>query len=182
MNVFNKPDSTTIDYGAIPTSIIPWQFTLQDDDIVKSLEAIAIQYSTTPNCNKCIINFFKLLYGIFQKYKVNDRVLSLDLNSLGFHINHVYLEFQDVFKTCAWSHDNVLEARMCSLCNKRMGDRLIEKMNALHTGLWQPPLLFGVALSYLIHFMLGLWYDCICIPFQDNDPEYNSDIENLVDV
>lgn len=175
------PDSASIDLGSIPKNIIDYSILYQSDDLETNVEKEAINFNENPEIdNKCIINFFKLAFCIVIHYKNNnlnyDVVEMFGLHGICLYINILYTGFKYIFKTCLREHPNLLEARKCCICSRRLNEDFVRMMKNIHTQQWKPKFRFGIASSYLHHHILGLWFSSPrCLPRQDVDQDLFSD-------
>lgn len=174
------PDTFSIDIGSIPKNIIDNSVLYTTDSLEVDIEKQAIFYNDSPTDTKCIINFFKLSYCIFDNYKdstiVPYNVNQFGVNNVCMYINLLYNEAKDIHKTCNDEHNNVLEARMCIHCSRRFTASSIAAMKLANSPDFKPPLKFGIAIITLQHHYLGCWYKCArCLPRQDAENGYHSD-------
>lgn len=165
-------DSTTLNFGDIPTDCIDFSV-FQDNDFEKLFRKIYLNDPEGKLCIVCYPNYSMMLYATAYTHRPNkENILDPTLEHIKWLIPESFKSFKTAFRDCTFNktdcHNNLDEAVQCRKCIKITLKCIPEVLRMMYTQPFQPPLDFCVTGTYFHHYVMKMLYDCKmgCLPVQ----------------
>ncbi len=166
-------DSTTIDFGEIPTECIDFSV-LQDENIEKQFRKLYCDDPENPNCKKCYPIFSIVLYCMAHTLRPNkENILDFSLNQMKWLIGEAWRSYLTSFQNCAANkmdgHATLEEALKCPKCIKIHLKCLPEVLKMMYMSQdFKAPLEFCLTGAHFHYHIMKMLYECKmgCLPRQ----------------